>query len=202
MFERVIYTGPTFSDREILRVIPAELASVLVVDNGVVAYSGGFHIRGACSDPQWHSLRSAWSGPHALSKHYDAVRATDVPFAQDALGDQYLLRDDVVHHLNTETGELASRRVALALFLQGVRADPVGTLSLEPLLAFEADGGVLQPGQLLSVYPPYCVNTETRRSFRAVAALDRLGFLASLARQMQHLPDGAEIELKLIPPAV
>jgi hypothetical protein len=70
--------------------------------------------------------------------------------------------------------------VDLAGFDAAVQADPVGYLNLSPLEAFRAEGGALRPGELLSVYRLYCVEAEGQRSFRAIAALDRLGFLASL----------------------
>jgi hypothetical protein len=107
-----------------------------------------------------------------------------------------------VHRLAAETGELEPLGVDLVGFDAAVRADPVDYLNLAPLEAFRAEGGVLQPGQLLSVYPPYCVdNADARRSFRAIAAADRLGFLSSLAAQLRDLPDGTGVKFDIQPPA-
>lgn len=81
------------------------------------------------------------------------------------------------------------------------RVIPAWELSLAPLQAFRAEGGVLQPGQLLSVYPPYCVDNANRaRSFRAIATADRLAFLSSLASQLRELPDGGAVRFNLEPP--
>lgn len=192
-----MYIGPPIDDFQILDRLPPEYRELLARANGYVAYHGGFHVRGACRTPEWHSLRYACEGERALHRLFPAVSARDIPFAQDALGDQYLLRGGIVHRLSGETGELDSLGLNLADFDAAVRADPVGYLGLDPLEAFRAEGGVLEPGQLLSVYPPYCMRTDdSRRSFRAIAAGDRLGFLASLAAQLRDVPDGAEVTLE------
>jgi hypothetical protein len=116
--------------------------------------------------------------------------------------DQFVLRDDQVHRLAAETGELESLGVDLAGLDAAARADPGDYLNLAPLEAFLVEGGALQPGQLLSVYPPYCVDTpDPDRSFRAIAAADRLQFLSSLAAQLRDLPDGSTVRFDIVPPA-
>ncbi|HEY0778024.1 MAG TPA: hypothetical protein VGD56_08670, partial [Gemmatirosa sp.] len=90
----------------------------------------------------------------------------------------------------------------LAGFDAAVRADPVGYLGLEPLEAFRAEGGALAPGELLSVHPPFVVRTDDPgRSYRAVPAADRMGFLAGLAAQLRALPDGTAVALRVLPRA-
>lgn len=56
-------------------------------------------------------------------------------------------------------------------------------------MQFRAEGGSLAPGQLLSVYPPFCTKESADGvSLAAVPATDRPGFLAEFARQLP--PDG------------
>jgi hypothetical protein len=172
-----MYLGPPIDDVEILALLPLPLRKFLEQTNGYIAFHGGLHVRGACLAPEWHSLRWAWIGDHALYTLFPVLNATDVPFAQDALGDQYVLRDRHVQRLDAETGELTALGVDLAEFDIAVRASPIAFLNLAPLERFRADGGILVPGQLLSVYPPYCVNAgASDRSFRAVRADDRIRF--------------------------
>jgi hypothetical protein len=193
-----VYVGPPIDDVAILGRLPAAYRTLLAQANGYVAYAGGLHVRGACLSPEWHSLRAAWDGPRAIHRLFPAVSDSDVPFAEDALGDQFLVRNDIVHRLSAETGELESLGVDLATFDMSVRADPVGYLSLEPLEQFRAEGGALDPGQLLNVYPPFCVDAGGgERSFRAIPAADRIGFLASFAAQIRALPDGAAIRIEV-----
>jgi hypothetical protein len=197
-----MYVGPPIDDPQILERLPDEYRDLLAHTNGYVAYHGGLHVRGACMNPSWHSLRAAWDGESAVSRLWPTVSRDDIPFAEDALGDQFILRKGLVHRLSGETGELESLGVDLVRFDAAVHADPIEYLNLAPLVSFRADGQELQPGQLLSVYPPYCVSSEdTHRSFAAISTHDRLGFLASLAAQIRTLPDGTAIQFDITPPA-
>ena len=191
-----MYLGPPIDDFAILERLPAPYRDLLTRANGYVAYHGGLHVRGACLAPEWHSLRAAWEGPRAIQRLFAAVTPDDIPFAQDALGDQFVLRNDVVHRLAGETGELESLDVNLAEFDANVRADPLGYLRLHPLERFRAEGGELNPGDLLSVYPPFVLKESADGvSTRAIPAADRLSFLATLAAQISRLPDGTVIEM-------
>ena len=197
-----MYIGPPVDDPAILERLPAEYRHLLTRANGYVAYNGGLHVRGACVAPEWHSLRAAWEGERALHRLFPAVTRDDIPFGEDALGDQYLLRAEVVHRLAGETGEVESLGVDLAAFDSAVRSNPVAYLSLAPLEAFRAEGGTLEPGQLLSVYPPYVVKESAAGvSFRAISAAARIEYLASLAAQLRGIPEGAEVLFTIDPPA-
>jgi hypothetical protein len=155
-FQDVTYRGPVIDDPDLVNDLPIDLAAVLRKTNGIVAFRGGLHLRGACMKPGWHSLRVAWRGPACFSERYPAVLSQDIPFDQDAVVDQFLLRDGAVVRLFTETGEVGPVAASLPSFLEHVRADADGYLSLQPLLQFEVEGGSPKPGQLLNVYPPFC----------------------------------------------
>jgi hypothetical protein len=193
------FVGPPIEDAEILERLPAALREGLTKMNGAVRYSGGLHIRGACHEPPWHSLRRVWVGDKALHVRYPAVVPTDIPFAQDALGDQFLLRDDVVHRLSGETGETESLAVGLEEFLAAADADPVEHLGLEPLVQFIHEGGALEPGYLLNAYPPFCTKESGAGvTLRAVPADEQLDYLAELSTQLAALEPGATFEFKFV----
>lgn len=186
-----MYCGPPIDDAEILARLPGEYRRLLETVNGYVADRGGWHVRGACGSPAWHSLREAWCGVDAIHRLFPAVAADDIPFGQDALGDQYVLRNGEVWKLDAEVGELNPLQMTLPEFDAAVRADPDEFLALGPLREFQAEGGTLEPGQLLSVYPPFVFKESANGvTYRAVAALDRLRFLSDLARQLRDIPDG------------
>ena len=76
-----------------------------------------------------------------------------VPFAQDQVGDQYLLREGVVFHLCGETGDVSSRAGNLAEFLRRVDEDIEGFLNV-------GLDRPMEPGQLLLAFPPFiCVES-------------------------------------------
>jgi len=197
-----MYLGPPIDDPEILASLSSELTHLLRRANGYVAYNGGLHVRGACHDPKWHSLRSAWLGPAALHRLFPVLASSDIPFGEDALGHQFIIRDGVVHRLDAEVGELESLAVDLADFDAAARSDQVEYLRLQPLERFRAEGGSLEPGQLLSVYPPYVFQESASNvSLRAIPASDRIAFLAHLAASIRDLPDGARVSMPPLPPS-
>ncbi len=192
------YVGPSLDDVEILPRLPASYTRLLASRNGFIAFDGGLHVRGACLEPAWHSLRSALDGPDALHDLFSEIGPDDVPFGEDALGDQFILRAGVVYRLRAESDELTSLTLDLDGFLAAAAADPVEFLALQPLLNFHAKGGRLTPGQLLSVYPPFVFKESgADASLRAVPAIERLRFLAQLARHVREAPEGTKIHFKI-----
>lgn len=190
-FPEVTFVGPSVDDPELMVKLPAALGDFLRETNGLVAGAGAFHLRGASQEPTWHSLRDAWEGPRSFQALYRAVHAEDVPFAEEALGDQFLLREGVVYRLDAETGDLVSLNLGFTQFMDAVAADPLGALNLAPLRRFRSEGGSLQPGQLLSAYPPFCTKESGAGvSLGAIDTFDRRAFLAHFAQQVAGVPDG------------
>lgn len=190
------YLGPPIDDPETLARLPDELRALLEKANGFVLLGGGLHLRGACKTPAWHSLGRAWDGPMAIHRLFRQVTPEDVPFAQDALGDQFILRDGQVHQLWSETGILEALDLDLGGFLQKVEEDPLNFLEMAPLRLLEDDGERLAPGQLLHVFPPLCTQQASEGvHLKPVAADDCLRFLSELAAQLDGLEDGVAIEL-------
>jgi hypothetical protein len=194
----LIYRGSDVTDQEIFDAVPAEYQHLLEQMNGCVLFNGGLHIRGAVESPEWHSLRKVWRGDLALFRLFPAVEESDVPFAQDCLGDQFLLRSGIVYQLNAESGNLESLEMDFETFLNSARANPVEFLSLEPLLRFIADGGNIKPGQLLNAYPPFIMKEAANGvSLKAVSMLEQISFLADLAQQISGLPDDWKVRIKV-----
>jgi hypothetical protein len=192
-----MYRGPPIDDPEILARLPVEYAQLLQTMNGYVAYHGGLHVRGACLAPDWHSIRSAWEGEHAIHRLFPAVSPEDVPFAQDVFGDQFVLRQGTVWRLDAEAGTIVSLAMPLWEFDAAVRADPDEFLSLAPLREHQAQGGTIEPGQLLSVFPPFVLRSQSKPSYRAISARDRIRFLSNFAAQIKDIPDGSTVEMKV-----
>ena len=197
--KHVTYQGPPIDDLATQERLPAEYRGVLEEINGLIEFGGGLHVRGACKHPVWHALSTVWTGELALHALYPAVRATDIPFGEDALGDQFFLRDGVVYRLWGETGEVESQACDLLNFLRAAQANPVEYLSLHPLIQFHNEGGTLEPGQLLSACPPFCVKESGAGvSLRAIPATERIAFLADFARQVGNLPDDTTFRIEIV----
>jgi hypothetical protein len=187
--KNIIYRGPQLDDQETFDRLPEDYQALLAQMNGFIKFGGGLHVRGACLEPTWHSLREVWTGEHALHRSFTQLQIDDVPFGQDALGDQYLLRNEVVHHLRAETGALDSLHCGLFDFLAAAEANPVEYLALAPLLKFQEQGQQLEPGQLLSAYPPFCTKESAQGvHLAAIPMMERIAFLARFAAQIADVP--------------
>lgn len=73
-----------------------------------------------------------------------------------------------------------------------VKADPIGFLNIENIDQFD-----LIPGQLLSVFPPFCINSDSDISIKPIDYLDRILFLSNLSQQVKKFPDGTNLEIEL-----
>ena len=197
----VTYQGPALDTPERLVNLPSDLFEILWQVNGFVAYAGGLHIRGMVDEPAWHSLDRYWSGDMALHELFRDVQPYDVPFGVDFLGNQFLLRDGRVFRLRGDTGELASLDLDLPHFLDACREDPVEFLSLHLLAEFHQEQGLLEPGSLVHAMPPLCLrHADAKLALQPVPADNAISFLANFARQIQDLPEGSEVNLRLFTP--
>ncbi len=196
----VSFRGLAVDDPEIVGRLPTEYRSLLGEANGFILFDGGLHIRGACVQPEWHSLRRAWEGENAIHSLFPAIHRDDVPFGQDCLGDQFILRDGIVYRLAAETGDLSSLGVGLSGFLEEAQRRPIGYLHLEPLVQFNREQGrYLVPGELLSAYPLFCMaEAADGVHLEAVPALKWISFLAYVAGQLARLPDGTKVNFKFV----
>jgi hypothetical protein len=179
--------------------LPERLRNALQSQNGFILEGGGFHVRGACLSPAWHSLRAAWEGEFALHRLFPRAVQSDIPIAEDCFGDQFLLRDGHVLQLFGETGETKDTEKDWDEFIECVYADPLEFLHLYWLDHFRNEGGVLPPGSLLSVYPPFVAKECVNPSLRPIPALERRSALADFARQIQNVDDDQTIKITVRP---
>jgi len=194
----VTFTGPVIDDQDLLDQLPKALAGLLRHRNGFIQFHGGLHVRGACREPAWHSLRDAWLGENAFHRLYPEVTPKDVPFAEDCVGDQFLLREGTVWRLFAETGETESLEMTLSQFLESAQNDPIEELGLQPIMQFQQEGGTLEPGQLLAAYPPFCTEeAEDGVSVSAVPSGERHRLLAEFAAKFRELPDGGQLDVEV-----
>src|SRR5438552_1786768 len=145
----ITWKGESIEDVEILRELPADFVRVLSETNGFILHQGAIHVRGACLTPDWHSLRAAWRGAKAFHVLYEDVRPSDIPFAQDLVGNQFLIRESTVIRLFAETGEMEPLAPSLQDFFTRLSSD------IERFLNVGLNHK-MQPGQLLWAYPPFC----------------------------------------------
>lgn len=83
-------------------------------------------------------------------------------------------------------------------FLKALVDTPEELLPIQFVRRFRDEGGILLPGQLLSVYPPLCTKeSKFGVSLRAISAIERIDFLAHFAAQIAEQPDGSRVQLRI-----
>ena len=194
----VTWTGPEINEWALLEALPVPLGGVLRQNNGFIACAGGFHFRGICSMPDWHSLQGAMAGPRAIYRLFPNVRSTDVPFAQDCYGDQFLYREFKVWQLDAENGTLHNLNLTLKEFFGALATRPVEFLGLQPLVSFQEQGHKLAPDQSLLCWPPVASRqSDAGLTVKAVGRNQHLEFLSHVARQMSQVKPGETFEFQL-----
>jgi hypothetical protein len=187
----ITWRGESIDDVKLLRELPPRLVRVLSDKNGFIVDEGALHIRGASLTPEWHSLRAAWRGLNAFHALYEKVQVTDIPFGQDQVGDQFLIRDGAVLRLDAETGKVEQIADSLDNFFQRVEEDIEGFLNVGLSHA-------MQPGQLLLAMPPFVFRESGAGApLRPAPAIDVILFHADLARRIRDVPDGGRVEFKI-----
>ncbi|WP_213544330.1 hypothetical protein [Vannielia litorea] len=193
----VTFQGPPLDDHELLEQLPESLAGLLDSLNGFIQFGGGLHVRGACAGPEWHSLRRAWLGPRSISDLFSTVDQSWIPFAEDCVGDQFLLRSQEVLRLSAETGEVDATGLSVGDFIRSANSNPIDFLSMEPLLQFQEEHGSLADGQLIHAYPPFCTKEAAQGvSLRAVPAWELHEFHSDLAKALPGVGGGLRIEVR------
>ncbi|NNC83179.1 MAG: hypothetical protein HKN79_06345 [Flavobacteriales bacterium] len=184
-FKGVIFRMEEGPDTELLERLPDHLQDFYQEINGIIAYNGGLQIRSCIDTDDWHSLGRFWKGERSLSRIYPNLLESDIPFAQDCLGDQYFLRDDQVWILSGETGDVMDMEVDLPGFIEQAIDDPVEFLAMEPLAYYLQTEGDLQPGELLHVVPALSEqeDEETAYHIEALSVEKRLDWLHDYFKQ-------------------
>jgi len=178
------FKGVTFQsieplDKDLLARLPDDLKDFYQSSNGIIAFNGGLHIRSCVNTDSWNSLGRYWNGEKSLHRDYPNLLSSDIPFAQDCLGDQFFMRDDSIWLMSAETGEVMDLEVELDEFLELSIEDPVEFLAMEPLLHHMDSEGALPLGHLVHVVPALSLDLpeETAYHIDALPIDERMAWL-------------------------
>ena len=190
--EGVTFAAPGAAD-EIDPRLPDALRAALAQHDGFIVDDGAFHMRGVgASHPSWHRLDGCVVGDGGVFDVYDVLEPGDVAFAQNMLGDQFILRGEAVYFLDAEVGELERVSGTLQAFLGSVNDEGDN-------LPRYGGRAPLELGDLMHAHPPFCCVTDSGAySLRPTGADELHRFHAELYIQMRDLPDGAQLSFEII----
>ena len=126
-----------------------------------------------------------------MHRLYPSVRRSDVPFAQDCFGDQFLFRDLQIWQLDAETGEVRNLELTMKELFAALATRPVEFLGLQPLVSFQTQGHTLAPDQGLLCWPPLATReAENGLTVQALPKFQQLTFLSDVAQQLAQAKPG------------
>lgn len=176
-FKNVCYSGPEIDDFETFDLLPKYLRDFFLKKNGFVIRTGVFHIRGCVIEPKWHSLKEIWHGECKLSDLYQSININDIPIGQDCLGNQFFLRKNIIHLLDSEIDEVENLKIDFCQFIE-----EMNDLTDEELDVKKMQNITLAPGQLISSDPPLAFKSPIGYSFKAIDALEQIKNLSKLSK--------------------
>ncbi len=177
--------------------IRPQLEELLERRNGFYAFSSALHVFPAVSSFSRVGLEQ-WNAPELWRAEYGASASGALFFAQDLVGGQFCIADDAVHKFDPETGERTHVADSIEEWAFRVLGDE--TQTLWPLAEeWYRRYGDLKPGQRLAPKVPFVLGGEfALENLYAAEAPKLMRYYASLARQLHDLPDGAQVELRVI----
>jgi hypothetical protein len=174
-----------------------ELWALLQARNGFYAFESALHV--FPSGGSGTQTLERWNAPELWRGHYQDLADGCVFFAEDIFGGQFVLRDDAVHSWDPETGETEELGATLDAWARAILAD-YETLTGQPLAhAWQAAQGALPEGKRLVPKIPFVTGGEfALQNLYAADAMKAMQFRGDVARQLRDVPDGGQIEIKVV----
>ncbi len=174
------------------------LAELLARRNGFYAFEGALHVRPSTVAPNEYSV-AAWNDAALWRSTYDGLTDGCVFFAEDAFGGQFAVVDDDVVTFDPETGD----REAIARSIDGwaqLVLDDYEFLTGHPLMHdWQVQNGALPIGHRLVPRKPFVLGGEYEAAnLVGMDAVDAMRYRGEIAVQIRDLPDGAQLQIKLI----
>ena len=175
-----------------------ELLAMLNLKNGFYAFESALQIFPAAHFVQEMTL-SRWNS-HGLWKfEYRGLAEGKLFFAQEAFGNQFCIFQDQVWFFDAETGDMEFSADSINGWVDKILAD-YGMQTGYPLMRdWQKINGKIQASHRLMPKTPFVLGGEyalsNLYSLNAVSAMKSRG---NLAKQIKDLPDGAQVEFKII----
>jgi hypothetical protein len=174
-----------------------ELWALLQGRNGFYAFESALHVfPTGGTGPQ---VLERWNSPELWRGHYEDLAEGCVFFAEDIFGGQFILKGDAVHSFDPETGDTEQLGANLDAWARAILGD-YETVTGQPLAhAWQAEHGALPAGKRLLPKIPFSTGGAfDLANLYAADAVKGMQFRGDLARQLRDLPEGAQIELKVV----
>ena len=171
---------------------------MLRLRNGFYAFEGALHVLPAGRQAMMMSLEE-WNSADLWRYEYGYLAEGLTFFAEDALGNQFCLHEDEVLSFDAETGQTDLIGSSIEDWSSRMLFDYEFLTGFPLLHEWQVTHGRVPAGSRLLPVVPFVLGGEYSVSnLQVVDAVSGMRSRGDLARQLRDLPDGAQIEFKII----
>ncbi len=178
-----------------------QLEALLNVRNGFYAFESALHVFSSApnqSEDKEMTL-SEWNAFNLWRFEYGALAHRSLFFAEDAFGNQFCLHAGHVRSFDAETGEMSVLSNDLEGWATRLLAEYDVLTGYPVIHKWQEKNGPLPVGARLMPKIPFvqggAYSLNNLYSLKAVSAMKSRG---NLARQLKDLPDGTQVEFRVI----
>ncbi|MCP4549447.1 MAG: SMI1/KNR4 family protein [bacterium] len=166
--------------------------------NGFFAFEGALHVLPAGGQPAVMTLEE-WNSSHLWRHEYADLADGLFFFAEDAFGNQFCLREDRVCLFDAETGQAEVIGSSIKEWANQVLSNYEFLTGFPLFHEWQVVHGRVPAGSRLVPLVPFVLGGEYSLSnLRVAGAVSGMRARGNLARQIRDLPDGAQIEFKVV----
>ncbi len=141
-----------------------------------------------------------WNRPATWRDRYEGMADRGVFFAEDVFGTQFGLCPDGVVTFDPETADYELVAASMEEWAALLLADPAYWTGHPVAAAWQRANRPLCAGERLSPVTPFVLGGAfDAANLRAIEATEGMRFRASIATRIRDLPDGAQVELRVVP---
>lgn len=175
-----------------------EVLAMLRLRNGFFAFEGALHVLPAGGQPAVLTLEE-WNSSHLWRDEYGDLADGLLFFAEDAFGNQFCLREDQVCLFDAETGQAEVIGSTIEDWAGRVLSDYELLTGFPLFHEWQMFHGRVPAGLRLLPVVPFVLGGEYALSnLRVGDAVSGMRARGNLARQIRDLPDGAQIEFRVV----
>ncbi len=175
-----------------------ELLTMLRMKNGFYAFESALQVFPAAHFVQEMTL-SRWNSHGLWKSEYQGLADGKLFFAQEAFGNQFCIFQDQICFFDPETGDMEFVADSITDWAEKILTDYDMQTGYPLMRDWQKANGKIPVGHRLMPKLPFVLGGEfalsNLYSLNAVSAMKSRG---NLARQIKDLPDGTQIEFKIM----
>lgn len=182
--------------------MPEELVEILLQKNGFYAFESALHVfplATSCSGINDFSLQQ-WNASGLWRNYYGNLISGLVFFAEDVFGGQFGFKGREIVYFDPESGELSVVGDSVEAWVEILLSDYKNITGYPLAHAWQSINGSIPIGKRLLPKIPFILGGEySVGNLFAVDSIKGMQYRGELWTQICNLPDGAKVQLKVLP---